>query len=356
MNKTDWLYERKWGIFNHYLSGKKERCSGSKFAPAVSWNECVNTFNVKEYAKAIHELNAGYVVFTLMQGNEFLCAPSETFNRITGKKPGEACSERDLIGEIADELLKYDIPLIVYYTGDGPYKSEQCGKSFGYYDRTKEVVTKEFVTRWASVLEELAVRYGSKVKGWWIDGCYPFFGYNDDLLGIYKEAARKGNPDAIVAFNNGVTQIDINNPEFEPLLEGKTLPWDKMQILTDKREAGDKEAEKAFIRKGPLRYSVHDDFTAGEENDFWCYPTERFTDGAQWHILSYLGHESTPCGPLDCFGWGNYGSKYSPEQLRNYVKTVNEKGGVVSIDIAIFRDGSLDYAQVEVLKSIKDLR
>ena len=29
-----------------------------------------------------------------------------------------------------------------------------------------------WVERWARVLECFAVRYGAKVKGWWIDGCY----------------------------------------------------------------------------------------------------------------------------------------------------------------------------------------
>jgi hypothetical protein len=38
------------------------------------------------------------------------------------------------------------------------------------------------------------------------------------------------------------------------------------------------------------------------------------------------------------------------------VKAVNEKGGVVSIDIAIFRDGSFDWGQVEALRLLRDLR
>ena len=29
-----------------------------------------------------------------------------------------------------------------------------------------------FAQRWGSVLKEYAVRYGDKVKGWWVDGCY----------------------------------------------------------------------------------------------------------------------------------------------------------------------------------------
>jgi len=67
--------------------------------------------------------------------------------------------------------------------------------------------------KWAAVLEEYAVRYGDKVKAWWIDGCYGApashrverFGYTDELLSHYYRAVKKGNPDAAVTFNNGVT-------------------------------------------------------------------------------------------------------------------------------------------------------
>ena len=66
-------------------------------------------------------------------------------------------------------------------------------------------MTRPFVEKWASVLEEYAVRYGENVKGWWIDGCYAgFLKYNDDLLALYANAIWKGNPKALVAMNNGV--------------------------------------------------------------------------------------------------------------------------------------------------------
>ena len=356
MDKTAWLKDGKWGVFNHYLYYEKECGFKSRFAPEVSWNECVNCFNVKKYAKTLSELNTGYVIFTLMQGYEFLCAPNDTFNKITGKKPGEACSQRDLIMEISDELAKYGIPLMVYFPADGPYKSKDVGGIFGYHDRPNEIVTEEFVKKWSSVLEEYAVRYGDKVKGWWFDGCYPFFGFNEDLLKFFKDAVRKGNENAVVAFNNGVLQVDCNNPEYEHLVDGETLPWKKMQKLINKAESGNAEALKAFSRPGPIRYSIHDDYTAGEENHFIWYPEDRFTDGAQWHTLSFLGQEHENGGFFGNSGWGNTGSKYTSEELRDYVDKVNAKGGAVSIDIAIFRDGSFDCAQIEVLKALKDCR
>ena len=62
-------------------------------------------------------------------------------------------------------------------------------------------MTEAFVKNWASVLEELSVRYGEKVRGWWIDGCYDetFLRYDDELMSHYDRAVKKGNPDALVA-------------------------------------------------------------------------------------------------------------------------------------------------------------
>jgi hypothetical protein len=38
--------------------------------------------------------------------------------------------------------------------------------------------------------------------------------------------------------------------------------------------------------------------------------------------------------------------------MRDYVKTVNACGGVVTVDVCLYRDGSMDPQQLEVLKDI----
>ena len=94
----------------------------------------------------------------------------------------------------------------------------------------------------------LAARYGGRVKGWWIDGCYDdFLSYTPELLRLYAEAAKAGNPDSLVAMNNGVFPT---------------------------------------CRK----YGPDEDFTAGEFNDFFCVPEKRFVDGAQAFQLARWGN------------------------------------------------------------------
>jgi hypothetical protein len=86
-------------------------------------------------------------------------------------------------------------------------------------------------------------------------------------------------------------------------------------------------------------------------NDFTVVPESRFIDGVQTHILAPLG---TSSDGSEWNGWCKPGCKRSREYMLDYVRRVNDAGGVVTIDVALYRDGSFDPAQVEVLKYIGD--
>lgn len=352
------MYQRKWGLMFHYLHGLKEYSAGNLYEPEISWEECVNSFDVKKFVEDVRKVNPGWVMFTVMQGKQFMCAPNETFNKITGYKNGEACSSRDLIAEIADELEKYDIKLILYFTGDGPYIDKSSGYKFGMCSETvigKSPATVDFVKKWAAVMEEYAVRYGKKVHGWWIDGCYSYVGYTDELLKLYKDAALKGNPDAVVSFNNGTGQ-PIDNARFvKKVLENPELSGDMMS--TARRIAADEgvDVDSLHHHPGPVKYSEYEDYTAGEENDFNFFPKERFDNGSQWHIFSFLGLPNYDCGQDGKAGWGNFGCKYDGEELREIVGKVSEKGGVVTVEARIFRNGSMEKGQLAILKDLADI-
>ena len=289
---TDRFYNSRWGVFTHYL--------GHGATTAEEYNATVNSFDVKKVAKALHDVGAGYYFITIMQGKRFMLAPNETYNKITGYKPGEACAERDLIAELIPELDKYGIDLYLYYTGDGPHIDEEIGRKFGF-TAPRENVSEEFVRKWASVLSEYAERYKGKVRGWWIDGCYPYFGYTPELLNIYNETLKSIDPNVGVAFNvHGVKEELIkNHPE--------------------------------------------EDFTPGEFNSLWYVPKERFIDGAQAHLLM-------PIGPM----WGSPGCNYTREFVADYVRRVRAAGGIPTFDALIYPDGTFDEAQKNALM-LKDL-
>jgi len=286
-------------VFVHYLSGlQNSKDALHSLGKQTSWDECVREFDTERFAQTMADVGAPYVIFTIMQVSRFMIAPNATFDRLSGYQPGEACATRDLIEDLYQSLHKRGIPLMLYYTGDGPRGDERAGPAFGCSDP----VTNEFVQKWADVVREYGERYGDKVAGYWVDGAYPFIGYDDEKLALFAQGLKAGNAKRIIAFNRGV----------DPLV---------------------------------MSYTKHEDYTCGEQNSFYDIPPQRFLDGEQWHILSYLGPT-----------WGQPGTKYTKQELADYVSDVNERGGVVSIEVMLFRDGSLDRSQVEMLKGVRDLK
>ena len=356
-DRTKWFSDKKWGVFLHYLAPLQngENTPHNPLFTATDWNDCVADFDVEHFAKQVADIGAGYVFLTLCQCSKYVCAPNSAFDAITGYKPGEACSFRDLPMEFADALAKYDIPLMLYYTGDGPQFDEKAGPAFGTIGRGKEDVDFEFVSKWTDVLKEFAIRYGDKVKGWWVDGAFDYIGYNDDLLKLYRDAVLAGNPDAIISFNNGVVRMDFESCGIGDIVAGADRYLDKLNLADKAAREGNAKAQRAFeVSDTPpkYRYSIYDDYTAGESSYFGEVPKDRFADGCQWHILSFLGiNNSMPLYGIKC-GWCSPGSQYSAEWMRDYINRVNEKGGVVSVDVFVDRYGSIDKGQVEVLKNI----
>lgn len=306
--ETDRLLEKKIGVFNHFLyrlQNNPQECNNLGRG-ITDWNELVENFDVEKLAYELHKMGVGYYFITLMQGSSHMIAPNKTFDKIAGTLPGKACSVRDLPMDLYNELSKYDIDLYLYYTGDGPW-TDESGKKFGYFDPRGDV-TEEFVQKWAAVLEEYAVRYGDKVKGWWIDGCYrKYFGYTDNLLKYYYDACKKGNPNCIVAMNDGICENLTKNYENE-------------------------------------------DFVCGEYNSFSTLPKGRWIDGAQAHILAPLGHHAS----FEEGAWGQPGLKHSKEYMLDFVKKANALGAAVTIDIALYTDTTFDPAQTELIQYVTE--
>ncbi len=303
---TDWFSRAGYGVFVHYLNELQNNPETvQSLGRSTAWDACVREFDVERFADAMAEAGAGYVIFTTHQRTRFLIAPNAAFDRATGYKPGEACATRDLIEELYQALHKRNIPLMLYWTGNGPSSDAMANAAMGW----TTPVSKAWLTKWAAVTEEYGVRYGDKVAGWWVDGCYAKhgnLGYDGEKLGILARALKAGNPRRIIGLNPGVE-------------------------LT--------------------AYSRHEDFTAGEQNRFHELPLRRWLDGEQWHVLSYLGADRP--GNYLSAGWGEPGARYSKRELAEYVFAAHQAGGVVSIDVLLYRDGGLDRSQLEVLRSLR---
>src|SRR5439155_23230895 len=135
------------------------------------------------------------------------------------------------------------------------------------------------------VIRAWSLRWGANVAGWWFDGCYwPNAMYRADAppnFTSFATAARAGNLEAIVAFNPGVVYR-------------------------------------------PLSLTPEEDFVAGELDQIALWAPKRVVagkaDGAQLHVLSYLGRT-----------WGRGEPRFHAEPVE-FSRKVAGAGGVVTWD------------------------
>jgi hypothetical protein len=155
------------------------------------------------------------------------------------------------------------------------------------------------------------LRFGRKIHGWWVDGAYAR-GYlypENELpnLRTFAEALRAGNPEAILAFNPGVSVPVIH-----------------------------------YIDQG--------DYTCGEIANALpectgAFVTREGGHKARYHVLSYLGDN-----------WGSGLPRFPDEMALGYTKHVISKGGVVSWDVPMAPSGLIPDAFVRQLKVISNSR
>ncbi|HOU09978.1 MAG TPA: alpha-L-fucosidase [Clostridiales bacterium] len=290
---TDWFHDAQYGIFVHYLYASQK-----DFA----------SFDAAAFAAAVHETGAKYLFMTLGQNSGWFCSPNETYENFIGAVPGTWCSRRDIPMEAAAALAQYGIRLMLYLPSQGPSAAgDGIPRALGAterHDETNWYIKKTYAQRWSKVIREWSLRYGELVAGWWFDGFYENTGYAGETAEyvsvLYKDACRAGNPNSIVAFNQGV---------MNGLIQPATAVCD---------------------------------YTAGEENTFEALPPARFYAGAQWHILSYLGS-----------WWGAPDLKYDSGYLAQYALGVIRAGGVVTFEIHINTDGSFAREQLDELALVK---
>ena len=319
-SNTDFMAESKYGLLLHYLKGMQsgEGNNWSGGLPAVSWNECVNAFDVKKFAENVVTSGAGFVVFTAVQNSGYPCAPSAKYDKYCG--PGY-CSERDLISEIADELAKHDIKTMVYFPACAPMVVPEIIEKLDYiyngksYDETGYSPNnyRLFRDKWFDIVLEYSCRWGDKISGWWIDGCGDIWSggsiWNNESLSEFSAALKKGNPNAVVAFN----AQNLHPYPYEWVTQGIVHAWNDVE-----------------------------DYTTGESFVMNVTPFERWINGIQWNMTIYLGES-----------WADPAVKYSNEVWIEFMRKVFDKRGSIMFDACLRRDGTINPEQLKQLSAFK---
>jgi hypothetical protein len=320
---TDWFYAAGWGVMHHLCFHSPPMMS------ADEWNRLVDAFDVTRLAAQLAEVRAGYLLFTIGQGCGHYCAPNSRYDELTGIRPSK-CSRRDLISDLSDAFAKHRIPLLVYVPADGPWADHEARRGLGLSRHWSDKLHRawpeyrlpQFQQNWEEICREWSVRFGRKVRGWWVDGAYhKKERYPDNEppnLRTYAAALKAGNPDAIVAFNSGANPLIVAYSEFEEYTSGEMV--------------GNLPVGEA----GSWRGLVGDRMP---EADYG--PVRRYVNGEQYHMLNFLGSE-----------WGTGQPRFPAELVAGYTRYALEQGAVVTWDVPVNPAGSIDQQFLEQLRAI----
>jgi hypothetical protein len=288
----------RWGMFTHYLADSASNLKAIDL-PVDDWNRRIDAFDVEGLARQLAAAHVPYFVITLGQNSGFYLSPNETYDDITGIRPSK-CSKRDLIADLAKALGPRGIRLMVYLPGMAPAADAIAKERLE--GKPDERMT-ELQRNWEAVTREWSLRWGKSVSGWWIDGPYEKEKYQHPDAPNYRsfaEALKAGNPDSIVAFNNGLRTPLYSITEYEDYTPGE------------------------IERDLPVAPGCLPDYSRLRNFD-------RFLDGAQLHILTIMGE-----------WWGKRPLRFDDEFTIAYTKYINGKGGVISWDAPLTIGGLID--------------
>lgn len=305
-DRAAWMQQARWGVMNHYLADWIARREKMKMS-VDKWNDLVNNFDVDGLAKQLKSVGVGYYLITIGQNSGYYLSPNATYDSYVvrrtpdgGIRPSK-CSRRDLVADLYEALHKRGIKLMVYLPSGAPGGDRIAVKALDWQRGPYRNL--EFQLKWEQVIREWSVRWGSKVVGWWFDGCYwPNSMYRHPEppnFASFAAAARAGNPESVVAFNPGV--------------------YNRLRSLTS-----------------------YEDYIAGEINDPNAVDLRRAVDGkhdgVQVHVLSYLGQR-----------WGMGEPRFSTKDVVRWSRERTRNGGVITWDVPIQSNGLISQPFIDQL-------
>jgi hypothetical protein len=301
-DRARWMTEARFGVMTHYLADWMARAHGLDMS-AEQWNRLIDNFDADGIAKQLESVGAGYYQISIGQNSGYYLSPNATYDRLVGIQPSK-CSRRDLVADLYEALHKRNIKLMVYLPSGAPAGDAKAAAALEW--RNGPYPNREFQLKWEQVIREWSLRWGAKIAGWWFDGCYfPNAMYRSTEppnFASFAAAARVGNPSAALAFNPGVVY----------------------RILS---------------------MTPHEDFTAGEIDQPDCITIRRSAagrfDGAQIHVLSYLGRT-----------WGMGSPRFPTEEAVDYSRKVHEAGGAITWDTPVELNGTISPDFLDQLTAV----
>lgn len=301
-NRAGWMAAARWGVMNHYLADWIARTSHEPMT-IERWNSLVNHFDVEALAGQLKSAGAGYYQISIGQNSGYYLAPNATYDRLTGIQPSK-CSHRDLVADLYQALHPRGILLMVYLPSGAPAGDQAARQALQWENGPHR--NREFQLKWEAIIREWSTRWGTKVAGWWFDGCYwPNTMYRTDEAPDFRTfaaAARAGNPGSAIAFNPGVFPRIFSMTPYQDFTAGEIADPAEIQI---RRQTGS------------------------------------LLDGAQIQVLSHLGEQ-----------WGMGAPRFKVEQIVEWSRKLVNAGGAITWDVPVQPGGTMAPEFMEQLTAL----
>lgn len=315
-HRCDWMVEEgPFGMMVHWIAPGPAPEEGEWIQDL---DKAVDAFQLERFLEQFEASGAAWLIFTIGQNSTYYASPNATLDRLCG--PGH-CSTRDLVLELAEGVHRLGKRFLPYLPAEvsAPTALHE-GFAWNPTDQT------EFQHRYTDFIREYALRLGESYDGWWFDGCYTWPQFHNSLYDwpLWCGAARAGNPDAALAFNDGSFCVGIDKP------------------LTPMQDYLSGEVE--LLVGGRVRFGR-------EETSPLILPEARFIEGTacQWHALL----------PIDCFwGHGTPGPmeppKYSDDDLFSLLDACRKVDAVATLNVGIYQEGHLGTETVAQLTRLTE--
>ena len=301
---AQWLHDGLYGLMVHYLVSPQ---GATPTACTAELNRTVDNFDLDRFMAQFDRCGADWLIFTLGQNTGCYCSPNDFLDAAL---PGRT-SRRDLALEIAQRVKESGKKMILYLPAEVAGQSAEIKNAFGWKDG--DVAQSAFHDSYLKFVEVYSVKFGDRNDGWWFDGCFEQFHHGRWDWMRWLAAAKRGNPSAIVALNDGAFCVG----NIKPLTPLEDYHAGEIHLLEDGRIRTD------FVGEGA---TMTPDGKVRDKTATFYMPDGRFIDGVQWHALL----------PLDCsFNPHVPTMSYADDELFVWAAACKKVGGAVTINVPI---------------------
>jgi hypothetical protein len=302
-------------------------------------NEAVNAFSVERLMEAVGRSGADWLIFTLGQNTGNYVSPNEEIERLCGVGH---CSRRDLALEIASGLRRMGKKFIAYLPCEVAanttlHEGMRWNSEHGSDQH-------EFQQSYTRVVRVWAERFGKLLDGWWFDGCYTWPVFHNRFMewDLWYSAARAGNPDAVVTFNDGSFCIGNTQP-VRP--EHDYLSGETEMLIGGRVRLGRGVTPDTHLPEGRFVEGTKCQWHSLLPVDcMWMHgaPAPEWLPGNPFHSMP----PGTQAGPMEA-------PVYGDDELGSFLRTCLAAGGAVTMNVGIYEEGHMG---AETLAQLERLR